>query len=100
MSDLYFVPTDEYAVLDEETWKLHSSKEFMEKEQDEVIFYTIGCPMCQALKRMLDNKKIRYKTENNIQVLINKGFTTAPMLEVNGRLMNYSESIGWIIKNG
>ena len=63
----------------------------------EVIIYTkAGCPMCMALKKMLDNKHIEYTTNSNIDEMISMGFSSLPMLSVDGVLMTFKEAANWV----
>jgi glutaredoxin len=60
------------------------------------IFYSTGCPKCKILKSKLDEKNIPYEICSDPQIMIDKGFKTVPMLEVNNKIMNYTESVNWI----
>ena len=61
-----------------------------------VVLYTKpGCPMCKMLKSVLDKNNIKYELVNDIDIMIAKGFTHAPMLEVDGKYMNLSEARRW-----
>ena len=61
-----------------------------------IIFYTSNCTKCKILRAKLDEKNIEYKVFDNIDEMINKGFTSMPMLEVDGEVKNFLESINWI----
>jgi glutaredoxin len=65
-----------------------------------VVLYSTKCPQCLALEHKLKENGIEFKEENSIDVMIEKGFMAAPMLEVDGEVMNYAESIQWINKKG
>ena len=63
----------------------------------EVIIYTkTGCPMCTALKKMLDDKHIEYTTNSNIDEMISMGFSSLPMLSVDGVIMTFKEAANWV----
>ena len=67
-----------------------------------IILYTTGCPLCRRLESMLDDAKIIYTTVTDISIMADKGFMSAPMLEVEGKAMTYAEAKLWIgerIKN-
>lgn len=62
----------------------------------EVILYTTNCPKCTVLKSLMDKKDIQYKTVQDINIMIGKGFAHIPMLDVDGVIMGYAESYKWI----
>lgn len=61
-----------------------------------VTLYTTGCPQCKVLKQKLDSKKIAYEIVDDVKVMLSKGFATAPMLEVDGEVMNTQKAFEWI----
>ena len=63
---------------------------------NDIILYTIGCPMCQVLKKKLDMKNIQFKEINDIDIMKNKGISSVPVLEINGELMNFSDANKWV----
>ena len=65
---------------------------------DKIIFYTIDCPKCQILKRKMDNKNIQYEIINNKKIIIKKGISQLPMLEIKGHLLNYKGGVDYINK--
>lgn len=62
----------------------------------DIILYSNGCPNCNVLKKKLVEKNIAYKEINNVETMKAKGFTTVPMLEVDGISMNYKESFNFV----
>ena len=58
-----------------------------------MILYSTGCMNCKILKKMLDDRNIKYDICSDIQIMIDKNFKSVPMLEIHGEIMNYSESI-------
>lgn len=63
---------------------------------DEIIFYTIHCPNCNTLKRMLDAKGVKYTTVTDVAQMRALGMESAPGLMVNGKLMNFNEARKWV----
>lgn len=61
-----------------------------------VILYTTHCPKCLVLEQKLKSKDISYDEETDIDLMISKGFQTTPMLEVDGRIMDFKEANTWI----
>lgn len=63
---------------------------------DTIILYSTNCPKCIQLKNKLQKANLRYIECNDEQIMIEKGLTSCPALEVNGKLYNYKESIKFI----
>lgn len=61
-----------------------------------VVLYTVGCSKCKVLSMKLDNKKIPYEVCTDIEIMKSMGFIQAPMLEVDGKIMNFTEAIEWV----
>lgn len=68
----------------------------MVPDMDEVIFYSTGCPKCSVLKKKLDGKHIEYVENNSVEDMLAMGFDALPVLEVNGKIMEFKESIDWV----
>ena len=63
---------------------------------EKVILYEHGCPRCKVLKSKLDQKGIEYENISDVEVMKAKGFTEAPKLEVEGKIMDFKEAVEWI----
>lgn len=61
-----------------------------------VNFYTIHCPKCDVLEKKLNNKNIKYTMITDPGVMLQKGFDTMPMLEIDGKSMSFSEAVKWV----
>ena len=61
-----------------------------------LVLYTNGCPRCKVLEMKLGNARVEFVKCEDIQELINKGFKTAPMLEVDGQLFDFNAAIDYI----
>lgn len=61
-----------------------------------IILYTTNCPRCVVLEKKLNAKNIEYETITDKKTMLEKGFITAPMLEVNGELLDFSKANQWI----
>ena len=61
-----------------------------------VVFYTIDCPKCRVLESKLKAKKVNFEECRDIEIMQEKGFENAPMLEVDGNAMSYGEAVKWI----
>lgn len=60
------------------------------------ILYTTGCPKCKVVSTKLSRAGVEYDTCNDIAIMQSKGFTQAPVLEVEGRTMEFAEILKWI----
>lgn len=56
------------------------------------LYTTANCPRCKVLKMKLDKNNIQYDEVQDIDVLISKGIKQAPMLEVDGELLNLDKA--------
>lgn len=62
----------------------------------EVIFYSTNCPKCKVLKAKMNQKGIAYKEINDVDFMLSKGIKSAPAIEINGKVLDFSESIKWV----
>ena len=72
-----------------------------EKEIKNVILYTIpDCPKCANLKKRLSQKGISYDLcemgEEKVMEMLERGFSSAPILDINGHKMIYKEALKWV----
>lgn len=61
-----------------------------------IILYSTGCPKCNVLEKKLCQKGIIYTEINDIEVMTQKGFITVPVLEVDGKCMDFKEANEWL----
>lgn len=61
-----------------------------------VTFYTTHCPKCNVLKTKLDEKNVFYKTVEDVDVMQEKGFTSAPILEIDNKILDFVNAIKWV----
>lgn len=61
-----------------------------------VTLYTNHCPRCVVLENKLNEKGIAFESETDEDVMIAKGFMSAPMLDVDGKVMNFAEAVKWV----
>lgn len=62
----------------------------------EIILYTTGCPKCEVLKKKLDDKSIAYNAVTSVKEMMLKGIMQAPMMELDGELMDFVAANEWI----
>ena len=61
-----------------------------------VVLYTTHCPKCKVLEAKLKMKKVEYDEVTDADLMIEKGFMSAPMLEVDGKIMNFKDAVDWL----
>lgn len=61
-----------------------------------VVLYSTGCPKCNVLEKKLLSAGIEYEIVNDADLMINKGFTSTPMLEVDGKDLDFKKAVDWI----
>ena len=57
-----------------------------------IVLYSTGCPRCNVLETKLKNKGILFEEVNDEDIMINKGFDTVPVLEVDGNYMDFGKA--------
>ena len=60
------------------------------------ILYTTYCPKCSVLEKKLKSKNIEFEICDDIDLMLSKKIQQAPYLEIDNKLMNFSEAIKWI----
>lgn len=60
------------------------------------ILYTTHCPRCNVLKYKLEEAKIEYIENEDVDEMLSLGMKSAPALKVGENLMNFTEAIKWI----
>lgn len=65
-----------------------------------IKLYSTGCPKCKALERQLNKIKIEYEVVTDREVMMQKGFSSAPKLEIDGKIMDYNEAVKWAMNGG
>ncbi len=61
-----------------------------------MILYTTHCPKCSILKTKLDEAGLEYETVTDIETIAEKGFRTVPMLEIDGKILDFAQAIKYI----
>ena len=62
-----------------------------------VTLYTTHCPKCRVIEKKLLQKKIEYQENTNREEMIKLGFKSAPVLEVDGKYMNFGDANRWLM---
>ena len=61
-----------------------------------VVLYSTHCPKCKILETKLKQKNIPYEEVNDVDIMLSKGFSTAPMLEVDNVVYGFKDAADWI----
>lgn len=61
-----------------------------------VTLYSTHCPKCVILEKKMNMKKIEFNTVTDVDLMTQKGFTSLPMLEVDGRTLEFKDAIDWV----
>lgn len=62
----------------------------------EVVLYSTGCPRCNVLKQKLDSKGITFTEDSDVDKMLSMNITQVPVLEVDGKRMEFVEANSWI----
>jgi glutaredoxin len=69
------------------------------RKQMRVILYSTDCPKCKILESKLKQKNVAFELvtgEEAVEAISNKGFMSAPMLEVDGEDMEFGKAVKWV----
>ena len=61
-----------------------------------IILYSTGCPQCIVLKEKLKAANVDYVEVSDKEVILAKGITKVPVLEVDGNKMELFAANEWI----
>ena len=60
------------------------------------ILYSTHCSCCEALEERLRQAEIEYTVVSDTEQILALGITHVPILEIDGRQMNYPAAIRWL----
>ena len=61
-----------------------------------VVLYSTHCPRCNVLEKKLQQKNIVYEEINDVEIMKEKGYLTVPILEVDGKSINFKEAFNYV----
>ena len=64
-----------------------------------ITLYTTHCPKCKVLETKLQQKGLEYETVEDENIMVEKGFLSAPMLEIDEEVFDFSGAINWLKNN-
>ena len=66
-----------------------------------MVLYSTGCPRCKVLKMKMEKKGLNFEVSTDIQNLIDKGFQTAPALELDdGEILTFEQAVKYVNEVG
>lgn len=68
----------------------------------QVILYTTHCPKCEVLEQKLKEKKVNYYVNDDLEEMLARGFTVAPMLQIGEDILDFGDAVRFInsVKEG
>lgn len=61
-----------------------------------IILYSNNCPRCEHLESLLKAEGIPYEHITDTDLMLSLGFTTVPMLAVDGQVMDHPAALAWL----
>ena len=61
-----------------------------------IVLYTTGCPRCKILHQKLREKGVSFTIVDDVDIMLDKGFMPAPVLEVDGKEMSFPDAVSWV----
>ena len=65
-----------------------------------IILHSTGCPKCNILTKKLEDKKIEYTVNHDIEVMKNLGIMSVPVLEISdgntNKLLSFVEAVNYL----
>lgn len=61
-----------------------------------IVLYSTDCPVCVMLKEKLKQHNIDFTESKDTEIMLQKGITAVPVLEVNGELYNARKALEWV----
>ena len=61
-----------------------------------ITLFSTNCPKCKVLTMKLDKKGINYTKVEHVDTMLAKGIKTAPYLEVDNELMDFTQAVAWV----
>lgn len=58
-----------------------------------ITLYSTGCPKCVILEKKMNQKHLEYETVSDVDLMQEKGFTSLPMLDVDGNIYDFKEAL-------
>ena len=63
-----------------------------------MVLYTTHCSRCRVLEAALKSKNIPYETCEDVDKMVELGFMSAPVLEIDGKYLKYDEAMKHVME--
>ena len=63
-----------------------------------ITLYSNHCPRCRVLETKLAQKSIKFNVVTDINKMESLGIQSVPILEVDDKLLNFTDAIDWVNK--
>ncbi len=60
------------------------------------LYHSDGCPKCMLLERALQEKGVEYESVTDINVMLEKGFMSVPMLGVDDKNLAFPQALKYV----
>lgn len=61
-----------------------------------IILHSTHCPKCEVLKKKMVEKNIDFEENNDVEAMLALGISQAPILQIDGEIMNFQQAIFWV----
>lgn len=61
-----------------------------------ITLYSTNCTKCQVLEKKLQAKNVEFETVTDVKTMLKKHIMSAPYLEVDGELMDFTKAVEWV----
>lgn len=61
-----------------------------------IVLYSTDCPVCVMLKEKLKQHNVEFTESKDTEIMLQKGITAVPVLEVNGELYGARKALEWV----
>lgn len=68
----------------------------MKNKMNILILHTNNCPRCRILKDLMDSKNMDYEINQDMSILIDMGYMSAPMLQVGDDFLDFGKAIKYV----
>lgn len=61
-----------------------------------IELFSTDCPRCKVLEKKLADANFKFVKQNDLQEVIDAGFTSAPVLKINNTYYDFKQAIDWL----
>ena len=66
---------------------------------NQVVLYSNHCVQCKVLEDLLKKHNIKYSVVDDVSTMLNLGLTHMPVLEIDGKFMQFKDAYNYIIRS-